>query len=104
MDKKKNNSHKESTKSIPNKRDPSTRRDSNSIGGRKTLTRQHCQLSARYPKRKSRRRTRCSRQKLRESIFKKISTQMGVEVVTERTEETPSLTERDSELIENSPM
>jgi hypothetical protein len=29
---------------------------------------------------------------------------MGVEVVTERTEEKPSLTERDSELIENSPM
>ena len=28
---------------------------------------------------------------------------MGVELVTERTEKTPSLTERDSELIENSP-
>ena len=90
---------RESTRSIANKRDPSTRGDTNRIGGRKTLTRQHCQLSARYPKRKSRRRTRSSRQKLRESRFKKISTKMGVEMVTERTEETPSLTERDSEWV-----
>ena len=94
---------RESTKSIANKRNPLTRRDSNSSGGRKILTRQRFQLSARYPKRKNRRRTRCSRLKLRESRFKKISTQMGVEVVTESTEETPSLTVRESELIEDSP-